>query len=291
MPQSTSSHLYFLFFTGHGGLLPKAKITREIAETRKLEYPPVSDCHSPIHHSAFHSPLELIHFISRLRELSGGIPVGIKLCVGQPSDVVRLIKIITQTGQGPDFITVDGAEGGTGAAPHEFSDYVGTPLEDGLVFVRDMLRGANLHEKISIICSGKIVSGFSIVHYLSLGASVCNSARGFMFSLGCIQALKCQTNKCPTGITTQNEDLMYGLDPQEKMVRVLNFQTKTVKTACEITGAIGIGSMRELSPEYIMRRVTANQALSLEEIYPTLEPGCLLNGSAPQKLQRLWDTA
>lgn len=271
--------------------MPKSKITREIAETRKLEYPPVSDCHSPIHHSAFNSPLELIQFIGRLRELSGGLPIGIKLCVGQPSDVTRLIKVITETGQGPDFITVDGAEGGTGAAPHEFSDYVGTPLEDGLIFVRDLLKGADLHEKISVICSGKIMSGFKVVHYLSLGASVCNSARGFMFSLGCIQALKCNTNKCPTGITTQNEDLMFGLDPQEKAVRVFNFQTKTVKASCDIAGAIGVGSMRELSPQYIMRRVAANQVLSLEEIYPPLEPGCLLNKSGPTKLQKLWDTA
>ena len=196
---------------GHGGLLPKAKITKDIADARKMNYPAEYDCHSPSSHSAFSNSYELVEFISTVRELSGGIPVGIKMCIGQPLDFAKLCKAIIEMGTGPDFITIDGAEGGTGAAPPEFSDSIGLPLEEGLILARDYLVGCNLRNQIKVIASGRITSGFSITRNLALGADVTNSARGFMMSLGCIQALKCNSNKCPTGIATQNKDLMYGL--------------------------------------------------------------------------------
>ena len=204
---------------GHGGLLPKAKVTEEIALARRIEYPPTGDCHSPARHSAFSNAHELISFIIKLRTLSGGLPVGMKLCVGDPLDIAALCKAIVEAGNGPDFITVDGAEGGTGAAPPELSNSVGLPLEEGLVVVRNMLVGAGLKDKIAINASGRITSGFSVVRTIALGADITCAARSFMMSLGCIQALKCNTNKCPTGIATLNKDLMFGLDPVQKSVR------------------------------------------------------------------------
>ena len=204
---------------GHGGLLPKAKITKEIAFARKLEYPPTGDCHSPARHSAFNNAYELVEFIGRVREYAGGIPVGIKICVGEPGDIATLCKAMLEVGNGPDFITVDGAEGGTGAAPPELSNSVGLPLEEGIVVVRNMLVGAGLKDKVAINASGRIITGFSLVRTLALGANITGAARAFMMSLGCIQALKCNTNKCPTGIATLDKNLMYGLDPELKSSR------------------------------------------------------------------------
>jgi len=224
---------------GHGGILPMAKITPEIAEARKLDYPATMDCHSPPNHSAFMNPREMIDFIIHLRELSGGLPVGIKLCVGDPRDIASLVHMMVEMGNGPDFITVDGGEGGTGAAPPEYSNSVGLPLEEGLVVVRNLLTGADLRSKVKINASGKVMSGFSLVRTLALGADLTCAARAFMLSLGCIQALKCNTNKCPTGIATQNKELQYGLDPQDKSYRVYNFHTKTMQAASEIVGTMG----------------------------------------------------
>jgi glutamate synthase domain-containing protein 2 len=204
---------------GHGGLLPKAKISAEIARTRKLDFPATSDCHSPARHSAFGTAHQLVEFIATLRQLGDGIPVGIKLCVGDPGDIAALCRAIVELGQGPDFITVDGAEGGTGAAPPELSNSVGLPLQEGLIVVRNMLVGADLKDKIAINASGRISSGFSVIRTIALGADITSAARAFMMSLGCIQALKCNTNKCPTGIATLNKELMYGLDPELKSVR------------------------------------------------------------------------
>jgi len=204
---------------GHGGILPKAKITQEIATTRKLDFPPTGDCHSPARHSSFSNAYELVEFIARVREISGGIPVGIKMCVGEPGDVATLCKAMVEIGNGPDFISVDGAEGGTGAAPPELSNSVGLPLEEGLVCVRNFLVGAGLKDKTMINASGRIGSGFSLVRTAALGADITCAARSFMLSLGCIQALKCNTNKCPTGIATLNKELMYGLDPELKTSR------------------------------------------------------------------------
>jgi glutamate synthase domain-containing protein 2 len=216
---------------GHGGLLPKAKVTEEIANARRIDFPPTGDCHSPARHSAFNNANELIAFITQLRLLSGGLPVGIKLCVGDPGDIAALCKAVVDVGNGPDFITVDGAEGGTGAAPPELSNSVGLPLEEGIVVVRNMLIGAGLRDKIAINASGRVITGFSIVRTIALGANITCAARAFMMSLGCIQALKCNTNKCPTGIATLNKDLMFGLDPAQKSVRgkLHNMTPKWVK--------------------------------------------------------------
>lgn len=274
---------------GKGGLLPKSKITKEIADARKLPFPAESDCISPSSHSAFNSPHQLLGFISLLRESSGGLPIGIKMCVGKPGEVAALCKAIYESGTGPDFITIDGAEGGTGAAPPEFSNNIGVPLEEGLVLVRNMLVGAGLREKVKIIASGRIISGFSIVKNLALGADVTNSARGFMMSLGCIQALKCNTNKCPTGIATTDKELMHGLVPDEKSARVYNYQRLTVKSAVEIIGAMGNTSIDHVSSDDITRRVRSNEVKTLSEHFPNVENGSLLDGTAPQRLQSVWN--
>lgn len=274
---------------GHGGLLPKAKISREIANARKLPFPPVSDCHSPAGHSAFSTPVELVEFIAKVRELSDGLPVGIKVCIGQPHEFAALCRAIDDVGNGPDFITVDGAEGGTGAAPPEFINSVGLPLEEGLVLARNMLVGANLREKTKIIASGRVMSGFALTRTIALGADVVNSARGFMLSLGCIQALKCNTNKCPTGIATTDRKLMYGLDPDDKTVRVYNFHSKTVEAGCEILGAMGHNSFAQVTGNDFMRRVRTNEVRTLSEHFPNVNPGCLIERNAPTRLQAAWD--
>jgi glutamate synthase domain-containing protein 2 len=235
---------------GHGGVLPLAKITPEIAEARKLQYPATSDCNSPSNHSAFNDHVGLIEFIMQLRELSGGLPVGIKLCVGDPRDIACLVHAMVEMGNGPDFITVDGAEGGTGAAPPEYCNAIGLPLEEGLAVVRNFLAGAGIRQKVKIIASGKVTSGFSLVRTLALGADLTNAARAFMLSLGCIQALKCNTNKCPTGIATQNKELQYGLDPTDKSYRVYNFHRKTMDAAAEIIGTIGHDQFASISGEF-----------------------------------------
>jgi glutamate synthase domain-containing protein 2 len=202
----------------HGGMLPKNKVSEAIAKARNLEYPVLEDCHSPPRHGAFSNPVEMCHFIQQLRSLSDGKPIGIKLCLGQPEEFCEMVKAFVETGIHPDFITVDGAEGGTGAAPPEFSNSVGTPLVEGLTFIHSVLVGAGLRNpvdksksKIALIASGKVLTGFSMYKNFALGADVCNAARSFLFSLGCIQALKCNTNTCPTGITTQDPELSWGL--------------------------------------------------------------------------------
>eukprot|EP00934_Nitzschia_sp_Nitz4_P005705 Nitzschia sp. Nitz4//scaffold44_size153857//125650//127846//NITZ4_002743-RA/size153857-augustus-gene-0.26-mRNA-1//-1//CDS//3329552223//5695//frame0 len=274
---------------GHGGILPMAKITPQIASARKLDYPPTSDCHSPPTHSAFNNPKEMIQFIMQMRELSGGIPIGIKLCVGNPKEIAALVHAMVEMQNGPDFITVDGAEGGTGAAPPEFSNSIGTPLHEGIVIVRNLLEGAGMKDKVKIVASGRVSSGFSLCRSIALGADLTCAARAFMLSLGCIQALKCNTNKCPTGIATQNKDLQHGLDPQDKSVRVFNFHRKTVEAASEIVGTCGLEKFDDLDACYIMRRVNENEVKSLEEQFPSVESGCLLKGTGPADLQRLWD--
>lgn len=273
---------------GHGGLLPKAKITKEIAEARKIPFPPLSACHSPARHSAFNNPHELVEFISKVRDLSVGLPVGIKLCVGQPGEFAALCKAIHESGMGPDFITVDGAEGGTGAAPPELSDHVGLPLEEGIVLVRNMLVGANLKDKIVLNVSGKVMSGFSIVRNIALGADITCAARAFMLSLGCIQSLKCNTNKCPTGVATQDKELMYGLDPHDKTHRVFHYHKRTVAAASDIVGIMGYNSFSDVKANDIMRRVD-NSVRTLSELFPEVEAGCLVDGSGPNRLQAVWD--
>ncbi|HAH36016.1 MAG TPA: FMN-binding glutamate synthase family protein, partial [Algoriphagus sp.] len=230
---------------GHGGVLPGIKNTPEIAKIRGLE--PGTTVLSPPSHKAFSGPKGMIAFVQQLRELSGGKPVGIKLCIGRTEEFIEICKEMISQECLPDFITIDGAEGGTGAAPLEFSDSVGLPLEPALIFVRAALEKFNLRDKITIIASGKALSAFSILKNIALGADICNSARGFMFSLGCIQALRCNTNDCPTGVATQRRGLVKGLVVPDKAERVYNFHKNTVHAVMELLGASGHYHTSELS--------------------------------------------
>ncbi len=269
---------------GHGGILPKEKITPEIAAIRLVEMG--QDVVSPPAHTAFSTPIEMMQFIGRLRHLSGGKPIGFKLCVGSQHEFLALCKAMMETRIFPDFITVDGGEGGTGAAPLEFSDSVGTPLSDGLVFVHNALVGFNIRDRIRIIASGKITSGFDIISKLALGADMCNSARGMMFALGCIQALQCHSNTCPTGVATQNPELVKGLVVDHKWRRVQNFHEATVHNFIELLGAAGLNHPAELLPQHIQRRISATAVRNLAEIYQYIEPGSLLGDNTPLAFQR-----
>lgn len=275
---------------GHGGILPKQKITPEIAAIRHV--PMGKDVLSPPAHSAFNTPVGLIQFISQLRELSGGKPVGFKLCVGNKHEFIAIAKAMVQKGITPDFITVDGGEGGTGAAPLEFSDSVGMPLEDGLVFVHQTLVGFGLREHIKVIASGKITTGFDIVEKLALGADLCNSARGMMFALGCIQALQCHANTCPTGVATQNPDLVKGLDVEHKWRRVQNFHAATIHNLIEIVGAAGLYHPCDIHPGLIQRRISHTQVVSLADLHPSIPTGCLREeATVPPSWQAIWHQA
>lgn len=268
---------------GHGGILPGKKNSPEIAAIRHVE--PFTTVYSPPYHSAFSNPKEFVQFIQDVREASGGKPVGFKLCIGHKSEFIAICKAMVALDLYPDFITVDGGEGGTGAAPQEFSNSVGAPFMDGLAFVANMLNGFDIHKHIKIIGSGKILSGFHIVRALSLGADMVNSARAMMMALGCIQALLCNTNRCPTGITTQDPQLVAGLVVSDKKERVANYHEDTVKSFVELLGAAGIGDHQKLTRSHIYRRVFMNEVRTFENIYPSLAPGCMLNGSIPEKYQ------
>uniref|UniRef100_A0A7S2R8T6 Glutamate synthase domain-containing protein n=1 Tax=Rhizochromulina marina TaxID=1034831 RepID=A0A7S2R8T6_9STRA len=274
----------------HGGLLPMAKITPMIAEARGLEYPATADCNSPPNHSAFSNSTELCHFIARLREGSDGKPIGIKICVGKPEEFSELLQAMLQTNISPDFITIDGAEGGTGAAPAEFTNSVGMPMHEGLTLAHSMMVGAGIRHKIKLIAAGKVLTGFSMVKTIALGADIMNSARAMMFALGCIQALKCNTNKCPTGITTQDPVLMSGLVVPDKAERVYRFHKKTLHAALEITGALGYNNPGDIKATDVIRRTPAGLR-TFEEIYSHVgvEPGALLKGRGPHRLQLAWD--
>jgi glutamate synthase domain-containing protein 2 len=264
---------------GHGGILPAAKVTDEIAKIRLVEKG--KDVLSPPYHTAFNTPVEMMQFIKKLRDLSGGKPVGFKLCVGRKSQFLAICKAMIKTNIMPDFITVDGGEGGTGAAPLEFSNSVGMPLRDALAFVHDALNGFAIKRHIKIIASGKVATGFDIVKNIAIGADMCNSARGMMLALGCIQALECNTNKCPTGVATQNADLAAGLVVDDKKHRVANFHDETVKSAVELMGAAGIQHPSKLHRSFIYRRVSAGQIQTYAETYPYILRGSLLEAPFP----------
>jgi glutamate synthase domain-containing protein 2 len=268
---------------GHGGILPAAKVTPEIARIRLVKEG--FDVISPPAHSAFSTPLELMAFVKKLRDLSGGKPVGIKLCIGRRSEFFAICKAMVQTGIYVDFITVDGGEGGTGAAPQEFSNAVGMPLREGVAFVYDVLTGFNLKKHIKIIASGKISSGFDLVKNIALGADLCNSARGMMFALGCIQALECNSNTCPTGVATQDESLMKGLVVEDKKVRVFNFHRLTVQSAIELLGAAGLKHPYQLTRAYINRRISPNVMQSYMETFPYIPEGSLLQTPYPSQFE------
>lgn len=265
---------------GHGGILPAAKVTEEIAKIRLVEKG--KDVMSPPYHTAFTNPMELIAFVKKLRDLSGGKPVGFKLCIGQKSQFIAICKAMIKSGVMPDFITVDGGEGGTGAAPLEFSNSVGMPLRDALAFVYDTLHGFGMKKHIRIIASGKVHTGFDLVKNFALGADMCNAARAMMLSLGCIQALECNTNTCPTGVATQDPKLYKGLNVADKRVRVANFHHETVKAAVELMAAAGIAHPDNLHRSHIYRRVSANQIQTYAEMYPYLLKNSLLEAPFPQ---------
>ncbi len=274
---------------GHGGILPGAKVTPEIAEARRV--PVGVDCISPSGHSEFSTPIGLLEFVDRLRTLSGGKPIGFKLCVGRIEEVFAICKAMLETGIAPDFITVDGSEGGTGAAPIEFSDRLGTPLKEGLLLMSNALVGIGFRDRVRIAASGKMVSAAEIAAVLALGADWCNSARGFMFALGCIQAQKCHTNRCPVGVTTQNARLQRALVPADKAERVYHFHRNTVRALAELLGAAGLQHPRELKPRYICQRLSPHKFQYFDRLYDFLEPGQLLEGRANDFLQRFWDEA
>lgn len=274
---------------GHGGILPAAKVTKEISLIRDV--PMGQDVNSPPWHTAFNSPKGLLEFVARLRKLSGGKPVGFKLCLGKHREFMAICKAMIETGITPDFITVDGGEGGTGAAPLEFSNSIGTPLNEALVFVHNALVGINLRDQVKIIASGKVSTGINIFSKLALGADLCNSARGMLFSLGCIQALRCNTNTCPTGVATQDPELVQGLVVQDKFARVARYQQATVKSFLEIIAAAGMSSPSEIRPWHIQKRVSTTEVKHYAEIYNFVEKGALLKEARPQEFERAWTGA
>ncbi len=274
---------------GHGGVLPGAKVSAEIAQIRGVEQG--RDCISPAQHSAFSTPLELVGFISELRRLSNGKPIGFKLCVGHPWEFLAVVKACVQTGIVPDFIVVDGNEGGTGAAPLEFLDHVGTPLRDGLAFVHSALLGADLRNHVKIGASGKITSGFDIARAMALGADWCNSARGFMFSVGCIQAQQCHTDKCPTGVATQDKMRQRAISVPTKSERVASFHKQTVKALAELVAAAGLDHPCELNPAHFMYRAAPDRAISFAELYKFLAPGELIAGTTVPLFRDAWKLA
>lgn len=261
---------------GHGGILPAKKVTAEIARIRGIEQG--KDVHSPPYHKAFNSPEGLLKVIEKMQNLSGGKPVGFKFCVGAKHEFFAICKAMVETKITPDFIAVDGGEGGTGAAPLEFSNSVGMPFKEGLVFVRDALMGFGLKKDITIITSGKITSGFDMYRAIALGADLCYSARAMMLSLGCIQALECNKNTCPSGVATQVPSLVAGLVVSDKKVKVASFHKETVQSFVELLAASGLEKPAQIGRNHINRRVFMNLTKSYSEIYPSVEEGCFLTG-------------
>ena len=270
---------------GHGGVLPAAKVTREISRIR--EVPMGQDCVSPARHSAFSTPIEMMEFIAELRRLSGGKPTGFKLCVGHPWEFLALVKAMLATGIAPDFIVVDGTEGGTGAAPLEFMDHMGMPLRDGLSFVHAALVGTNLRAKIKLGASGKITSAFDMARVMALGADWCNAARGFMFAVGCIQSQQCHTGRCPTGVATQDRIRQHALHVPDKAARVASFHKETVKALGELVAAAGLDHPRDLRSHHFVRRAS-DATVTFMELYRCLEPGELLTGTDDPRFAESW---
>ncbi len=271
---------------GHGGILPAAKITPEVAAIRGVSMD--GDVISPPAHSEFSTPRELLEFVARLRSLSGGKPVGFKLCVGKRREFLAVCRAMLDTGMAPDFISVDGGEGGTGAAPFEFSNRLGCPLVEGLTFVHNALVGVGLRDQMKIIATGKVATGFGIVRLLALGADLCYSARSMMLSMGCIQARKCNSNECPVGIATQKKSLTKGLVVAEKSARVARYHAETIDAAIHLMGAAGISRPSDLRPWHIMRRISETETRHYGEIVDFLEPGALLGDDLPEGYARSW---
>ena len=277
---------------GHGGVLPGPKVTAEIAAARGVAQG--VDCVSPASHSAFSTPIEMLQFIAKLRALSGGKPTGFKLCIGHPWEWFAIVKAMLHTGIVPDFIVVDGAEGGTGAAPQEFTDHVGAPLQEGLLLVHNTLKGVGLRHLVKLGCAGKVVSAFDVARMMALGADWCNSARGFMFALGCIQAQSCHTGECPTGVTTQDPIRQQALHVPTKADRVFNFHQQTLLALKEIVQAAGLQHPGEISAHHIVRRIDESQVRLLANLVPQMAVGALLGGSLDSEhnvFKRYWSCA
>ena len=267
---------------GHGGILPARKVTPEIAATRGV--PVGQDCISPSSHSAFSTPVEMMGFIARLRELSGGKPVGFKFCLGHPWEFMGIVKAMLETGILPDFIVVDGAEGGTGAAPVEFTDHIGVPMREGLLFVHNALVGANLRSKIRIGAAGKVVSAFDIASLLAIGADWANAARGFMFAIGCIQSQSCHTNRCPTGVATQDPLRQRALVVPDKAERVRSFHRNTLKALAEMLAAAGLEHPSQLGPHHLVRRTGTAEVRLFSQLHYFAKPGELVDGESKSTL-------
>jgi glutamate synthase domain-containing protein 2 len=271
---------------GHGGVLPGPKVTLEIAAARGVA--PWVDCVSPASHGAFHTPIEMMQFIERLRTLSGGKPVGFKLCIGHPWEWFAIAKAMLETGITPDFIVVDGAEGGTGAAPVEFTDHVGAPLQEGLLLVHNTLVGLNLRDRVKLGCAGKVITAFDIARMLALGADWCNSARGFMFALGCIQSQTCHTGQCPTGVSTQDPQRERALVVPTKAERVYHFHLNTLMALKELVQAAGLTDPGQLTAHHIVRRNSEQAVKLLANLLPFVQPGELLRGEMTQQVFRTY---
>ncbi|GHC05797.1 FMN-binding glutamate synthase family protein [Thermomonas carbonis] len=276
---------------GHGGVLPAPKVSAEISATRGV--PMGQDCVSPARHSAFSTPVELLQFVARLRELSGGKPTGFKLAIGHPWEWFGIAKAMQDSGMTPDFIVVDGAEGGTGAAPAEFIDHVGVPMHEALMLVHNTLVGLDLRDRIRIGAAGKIVSAFDMARTLAMGADWCNAGRGYMFALGCIQSMSCHTDRCPTGIATQDPGRWRKLDVPDKATRVAEFHGNTLHALRDLLCAAGLDHPDQLGPEHILRRVSPTEVRSLAALYRFLRPGELLGGRIPEHavFQDFWQAS
>ncbi|WP_406627652.1 FMN-binding glutamate synthase family protein [Acinetobacter baumannii] len=278
---------------GHGGILPKHKITAEIAEIRGVSRD--HDCISPAKHSSFSTPIEMMHFLQKLRTLSGGKPVGFKLCIGQPWQFMSIVKAMLETKIVPDFIVVDGSEGGTGATPIEFSDYIGTPLREGLRFVHNTLVGAGLRDQVKIGASGKIISAFDIASTFALGADWVNSARGFMFAVGCIQAQSCHTNQCPVGVATQDKDRQKALHVPTKAERVFNFHKNTLHALSEMIAAAGLRHPSDIKAHHLAQRINDREIKNYAQLHFFLKEGELLQSELKNDddnfYYRMWNMA
>jgi len=274
---------------GHGGVLPGPKVSAEIAAARGV--PQGVDCVSPAAHPAFSTPLGLVNFVKQLRELCGGKPVGFKLCIGHPTEFLGICKAMIETGIYPDFIVVDGSEGGTGAAPLEFLDHVGTPLRDGLVFAHNALVGLGIRDRVKIGASGQITSAFDMARVMALGADWCNAARGFMFALGCIQSQSCHTDRCPVGVATQDKMRQRALIVPDKAARVAQFHKSTLTALSELIAAAGLAHPSELRPHHVSRRLGPDQTATFAQVYRFLKPGEILGGTDHPIIAEAWQLA
>src|ERR1700719_1253497 len=274
---------------GHGGVLPAAKVSAEISRIRGVSMG--EDCISPATHRAFSTPLEMMAFIGEMRRLSGGKPAGFKLCIGHPWEFLAICKAMLQTGIYPDFIVVDGNEGGTGAAPLEFMDHLGMPMREGVNFVHNALVGINARDRIRIGAAGKIATAFDMARAMAIGADWCNSARGFMFSLGCIQSLSCHTDRCPTGVTTQDPSRNRALVVPHKIERVYNYHHATLHALAELLAAAGLDHPQQIRPIHFSQRTSTTEVRTFAQLYPPLRPGELIDGTSDPRFRDAWAMA